>query len=527
MNMSSSRSSRLMPHSHAWPLRVGLVLALVALIAAACATASNASTPSGAGGTLTVAVPGAPTGLDPATGTAQTRYTDVWAYDPLIYQTPKGAFKPGLALSWKYGPGNKSFSMTLRPGVRFSDGTPFNAKALKTWLEYENSVAGSVSQTYFKLSKIVVSGPLSLTLHFKEPAPLLPLVFSQLNTAGMPASPKAIANKSLATSTDGTGEYMLDSSQTVAGDHYTFVPNPHYWNKKAVHWKQVVVKVITNPDSVVQAMATGQVQVAMDAPISSVPTAARSGMKAVTPLTLMMTLVLADRDGTISKPLADVRVRQALNYAVDRVSMAKALGAGFGQPIDQMAIPGDDSYSKALKATYPYDPAKAKSLLAAAGYPKGFSFSAVATPVVGLDTFGEALVGQLAKVGVTLNLDIKDPGSYYAGVTGQQYSAFTVSWGRLPAPIQYGILWGPARTFGNPFASSSTEITKLYNQMLTAPDAQESVLAQQTQKILVQQAWFLPVFANPLAVIYSPKVAGMWVSGKRSEVYGPEFRPTS
>src|SRR5581483_6995011 len=334
---------------------------------------------------------------DPAAGSStQTSYT-TWAYDPLIVQEPNGTFAPGLALSWKYGERNKTFSMKLRPGVRFSDGTPFNAQALKTWLEYTATVAGGGAQAYIRgLTKIAVTGPLAVTLTFNTPTPLLPLIFSQIFTVGMPASPKAVAAKSLATTTDGAGEYELDSSQSVPGDHYTYVPNPYYWNKAAVHWKRVVVKVISNPSTVIAAMRTGQIQAAIDQPVSSVASAKSAGLKAATPLVLMMTLVLADRNGALAKPLADPRVRQALNYAVDRAAVAKALGAGYGVPIDQMAVPGDDGYNPALKNAYPYNPAKAKQLLAEAGYPNGFSFSAIATPIVGLDTLGQALVGQFA-----------------------------------------------------------------------------------------------------------------------------------
>jgi peptide/nickel transport system substrate-binding protein len=503
------------------------VLVAVAIVAAVGATASTGRAATGvAGGTLTVATPGAPSGLDPSSGSStQTSYT-TWAYDPLIVEEPNGSFAPGLALSWKYGARNKSFSMKLRPGVKFSDGTPFNAKALKTWLQYAMTVAGGGAQAYIKgLSKITVTGPLSLTLTFNTPTPLLPLVFSQIFTVGMPASPKAVAAKDLATTTDGAGEYMFDSSQSIPGDHYTYVPNPYYWNKRAVHWKKVVVKVISNPSTVIAAMRTGQVDAAIDQPVSSVASAKSAGLKAATPLVLMMTLVLADRNGTLAKPLADVRVRQALNYAVDRSAVAKAIGAGYGLPIDQMAIPGDDGYNPALKNAYPYDPAKAKQLLAEAGYPNGFSFSAVATPVVGLDVLGQALVGQFAKIGVTMNLDVKDPSGFGGAVAGGEYPAFTVSWGRLPSPVEYGILWGPYRTFGNPFQTTNAQISKLYYKLIAAPAKQEKVLAQQTQSVLVQQAWFVPVFANPLVVLYSSKIAGVNATAQRDVYYAPELRP--
>ena len=511
----------------AWSRATGVFVAFVVLATASAGIAVGKTVrASAAGGTLTVATPGPASGFDPSVGSsAQTSYTP-WAYDPLIVWEPDGSFKAGLALSWSYGARNKSFSLRLRPGVRFSDGTRFDAAALKSWFEYAATVPGGGSQAYLKgLSAIKVTGPLSLDLIFNTPTPLLPAILSQVFTVGMPASPKATQAKSLATATDGAGEYVLDSAQTVSGDHYTYVPNRYYWNKSAVHWKKVVVKVISNPSTVLQALKTGQAQVAIDQPVSSVAAAKAAGLKAVTPLVLMMTLNLMDRSGKLAPPLADVRVRQALNYAIDRKAIANVIGAGYGLPIDQMAVPGDDGFDPSLQNAYPYNPAKARQLLAAAGYPNGFTFSAVATPVVGLDTFGQAVAGQLAKVGVTLNVEVKDPNSYGGAVFTAQYPAATISWGRLPSPVQYNILWGPSAGFGNPFKSTDVELSRLYYKMIAASPARERVLAQETQKLLVQHAWFLPVFANPLVELYRSDVAGVTATSKRDVYYAPEIYP--
>jgi peptide/nickel transport system substrate-binding protein len=142
-----------------------------------------------------------------------------------------------------------------------------------------------------------------------------------------------------------------------------------------------------------------------------------------------------------------------------------------------------------------------------------------------LDTFGQALVGQFAKVGVTMNLDVKDPNSYGGAVFNAQYPAGTISWGRLPSPIQYNILWGPQAGFGNPFKSTNSQLSRLYHQMIAASPAQERVLAKETQKLLVQQAWFVPVFANPLVVLYRHEIAGVNATSRRDVYYAPEIRP--
>ena len=121
---------------------------------------------------------------------------------------------------------------------------------------------------------------------------------------------------------------MLDAAATVAGATYTYVPNPYYWDKSAVHWSKVVVKVIASPTAALEALQSGQVQVAMDQPVTSVPVANKSGLHYVDPLTLLLGLGILDRGGKISKPLGNVQVRQALNYAINRPALAKVLGAG-------------------------------------------------------------------------------------------------------------------------------------------------------------------------------------------------------
>ena len=479
------------------------------------------------GGTLTIATSASPSTLDPASGqNAYSPYYDL-AYDPLIVEAPDGSFKPGLALSWKYGPRNKSFSIKLRPGVRFSDGTRLTAQVVKTWVFHAKAFPGGYGGTYFgALTGIKVTGPLSLTLRFNTPTPLLELDFSQLLEMGMVGSAKAVAAKALGTGTDGAGPYMLDKGATVTGDHYTYVPNPYYWNKSAVHWKKVVVRVITNPTTALSALKTGQVQVALGQPVSSVAAATKAGLKNDAPLTLFLALSLLDRNGKVAPALGDVRVRQALNYAIDRTAVANVVGAGLGRPIDQMAVPGDDSYDPKLDNAYPYDPAKAKQLLAAAGYGKGLTLSALVWQGVGQDTMAQAVAGELAKVGVTLNLDLRsDVGDYFQRLSGATYPTAAISFGRVPAATDYQVLYGPKAALFNPFGSKNSELSRLYYRLIATPTAKMPAVARQMQSVLVRQAWFVPVVATPLVVFYTSSVTGVNATSHRNVVYASEIAP--
>src|SRR6516162_1477593 len=172
------------------PLRAGVVAAVALASLAGCS--ASATTQSGAKSTtLTIAMQQAPPSLDPAqANNTFWNYFDL-AYDPLIVQAPDGTFQPGLATSWSYGPNNESFSLKLRSQVRFSDGTAFDAAAVKTWINYALKYPGGAAPGYLgALTSIDVTGPLSLTMNFKSPTPSLPLVFSQLLEVGEIGSPK-------------------------------------------------------------------------------------------------------------------------------------------------------------------------------------------------------------------------------------------------------------------------------------------------------------------------------------------------
>lgn len=506
-----------------------LALVVAGAAAAACSnnggTASLSGSGSAKGGTLTVASPSAPTSLDPAVGQpSDEKYSDL-AYTPLIVQGANGKFTPGLAESWSYGPNNESFTITLRPGVKFSDGTPLTASAVKTWLQHEMKPGNGGASYLTNLKSVDVTGPLTVKLTFSKPTPDLEMVFGQTLALGMIGSPKAVTAGTLAKTTDGAGPYMLDAPATVAGATYTYVPNPNYYDKTAQHWNKVVVKVISSPTSTLQALQSGQVQVAMDQPVTSVPAATKSGLKSVDPLTLLLGLGILDRDGKVSKPLANVQVRQALNYAINRPALAKVLGSGYGTPISQMAAPGWDSYDAALEKAYPYNPAKAKQMLTAAGYPNGFTMPVVSVAAVGQDVLVNALQGQLSQVGITVKPDItSNTGSYFQAMSSGNYPAATLSFGRLPAAFDYADLYGPTAAF-NPFKTASTQLTALDGKLNAAPASAEPNIAKQMQALLVSQAWFVPVAATPLVVLYNSSVTGVNATEQRNVVYMTEIKP--
>src|SRR5581483_1509922 len=212
---------------------MGTLLATVALGGGLCAVAGAAketasATPGLAGGTITIASNSTPTSINPllnGNNADELLFNDL-AYEPLIHLGPDGSYKPALATSWKYGNGLKQFDLTLRPGVKFSDGSPLTADAVVKSINAFKAAGGGYI-TYARVIKsVVATGPLTVRINLTGPDPIVPLILSEHIPVGDIVSPNGLANqKKLATSTDGAGPYMLSPTETVAGSTYTYVPN--------------------------------------------------------------------------------------------------------------------------------------------------------------------------------------------------------------------------------------------------------------------------------------------------------------
>lgn len=515
--LSHRRFPAVRPHRSA---AVAAVVAAALVLTACSAGASSKGGAASVGDTLTFGAPLSPPSLNPGIGDPSYGSFYQWAYDPLVVMKADGSFGPGLAVKWGYvGKKNRAYELTLREGVKFSDGSALDAKALKTYLDYERSQkTGSVPGLLVNVQSVEVTGPLSVRLKLRASDPNLTFSFAQAFGAGYIASPKAVGKpKTLDNGTAGAGPYMLDAGRTVAADHYTFVRNPHYWNKKRQHWKEVTIRVIPNSSSMIQAMRAGQVQAALgDA--TTLQAAAGAGLTVKAPPQAMTGLNLADRKGTLSKPLADVRVRQALNYAVDRKAIAKALYGDEKLALSQYALPGQPGYDASLNGTYPYDPARAKRLLAEAGYPNGFTLPVLSTSLVGLDKMSQAVSGQLAKVGVKLQLTTKPAANdYFVAMTSGKYPATVIAYGLANmASLHVGYV-SPQGPF-NPFHTSDPQLDALYREYFAADEKDSAALQKQINARLVKQAWSLPVVGAPLSYYHVKGLTGLEATSANSGV---------
>ncbi len=463
---------------------VALVLAGVAATASSAAKATQ---------TLTIGMATGPESLDPAkNGTGPSQVWVPLFAEPIIHVNADGSYSPGLATSWRYTKAsNKQFEFTLRRDARFSDGTPVTAQAVKTWLDYFASANGPALLLMGPIASVETVGKWTVRINLKSPNPIIPLALSQRGNWGSVESPRAVENPSvLGSQTFGAGPYVLVPSQSVTNDHYTFVPNKHYFDKQAIRYSKVVVKIIPNLSSLLQAQKTGQVDVAMGHQTTA-DAAEAGGLQVVKVVPGVQGLVFLDRGGTLQKALGDVRVRQALNYAIDRKAITTAIQGKWGSPTSSIFTPETPLAAK-YQSYYSYDPAKARALLAAAGYGNGFTFDALGgTPA--LDPLTPAIAKYLAAVGVKLNWVSPSTNPEWAQkLFSGTMSTITIGTGNNPMWIFYQFFLGPK----GPLNQHGWVDATMNKAWLKGQRAAKSATSywKQIQERAVTQASFLPVF---------------------------------
>lgn len=501
----------------------GAGIAALMATTAACGGGSSASNPGNgsgdpvAGDTLTIATIAPPNSLDPGTVDNAFATFTLLAYDPLINRGADGTLEPGLAESWELvGDSNQQLDVTLRDDATFSDGTTVDADAVKASLEYAQKAPGARAPMIAGMT-FKVTDPTHLTISSPTPNPLLAETFTQFYGVGQIIGPEGLADPAkLAADAEsqGAGPYVLDPSDTVAGDHYTYTAREDYFDADRQHYKKIVIRVIANGQATVNALKTKQVDAVIggDATVTEQVEAAGGTVSAV-PF-VFQGLNLIDREGTVSEPLGDVRVRQAINYAIDRETVSKAVLGDLGVPTTQTVVEGGDGYSEEAAERYPYDVDKAKELLAEAGYADGFTLEVTSAQFAGIDTMAQAIQGQLAEVGIKVELTTRtDVAAYLQDMTAGEFPAAVVGYGAQPMFLMGAGLFLPTAPVFNGFHTEDATLADLYTQAAAADADARADLDRQMQEYLVENAWFAPVAFSPVLYFSRSDLGGVEVSG--------------
>lgn len=379
------------------PLVAAAAIAL-SLAAAACGSGGGTiSASSGSGGTVNWEWD-LPTSWDPVTSSAGW---DVHVlglvYASVTTLNAKGDVEPGLATSWKYAPDGKSVTFQLRPGLKFSDGTALDAEAVKENIQRGITQANSnIASELAVISNVTVDGPTSFTVDLKQVDYQVPDLLSGKD--GMIVSPTAFKKNptGIATKPVGAGPFTLTSY--VPDSHADLTANPGYWDASQIHLANFTVQAITQPQQIMAALQSGQVNVAYIAG-NQVAAAKAAGFK----VDVIPSEVVEELDvQTTTKPFSDPDVVKAINYAINRQAIVEVQQAGYGAPAYQPFPKGFVGYDPTLANQYPYNPALAKKLLAQAGHAHGLKITLTSTSPT--DSLAEQVQSQLAQVGITAKI---------------------------------------------------------------------------------------------------------------------------
>nr|WP_262927621.1 ABC transporter substrate-binding protein [Microbacterium sp. NIBRBAC000506063] len=246
-------------------------------------------------------------------------------YDTLLNYTPEGVVEPNLATSFEYNEDNTVLTLTLREGITFTDGEPFDAAAVKANIEHLQQSTGVSVYMVAGVTDVVVLDDVTVEIHLDAPDPAF--TYYLCLVAGAMASPAALGTPEIAAVPVGSGPYVLDTGATITGSEYVFTRNEDYWNPDAFPYDTFIVKPMEDLTARVNALKSGQVNGAT-ADTTVIAEAEASNLQVGRNPISWRGLVLFDRDGEMVPELADVRVRQAINYALDSEAILENIFAG-------------------------------------------------------------------------------------------------------------------------------------------------------------------------------------------------------
>lgn len=426
-----------------------------------------------------------------------------YVYDRLVHVDAEGKAVPGLANSWTFSDDMRTLTLSLRDGISFPDGTPFDAEAVKANLERAMEPDSITAAPLAAIEKVTAVDKSTIELGLREPGVNLVLTLSDL--AGMMVTPTALAKpESLASTPNGIGRFTLTSAQP--GARYAFGAVDNYWDPDALPVAGLNVEVITDPQTALNGLSSDQFDCALVSPGMIDP--AKQIPNAVVAARTVLTQTVLVPNQSKSK-FGDPRVRRALNLAIDRTAVLQAAQEGHGAAStglfpDDYWVPNDD-VSKLLA----HDPDQARSLLADAGLQDGFKFTAITLTIPQFLTTAEIIKSQLAEVGIDMTIKALPPADAGVSFLRGEGDALISAWTGRP---------DPAMLFANYFSDESpSNVSKVepegFDEALSAANAEEDPgvrgkLLAKVQKIVLENGSVVPVTFNAVGTVCTADVIG-------------------
>lgn len=412
--------------------------------------------------------------------------------ETLLEWLPDGRIVPKLAESYTTSDDGRVWTLKLREGIFFHDGTPFNAEAVKYNIERIIDPNNAVTFAFLVDSITSVEVVDEYTVRFVTDEPFAPMINHLTHSATGMQSPTAIerlGDDAYSVNPVGTGPFVFSS--WTAGDEIVLKRNDNYWGEPA-KVDEVVFRVVPEDGPRMLMVTSGEAHVGVRVPPEMVSLLEMDPNVEVVRTPSVRTIYVAlnnyQRAGAQPNPFADPRVRQAVNYAVDNEAINEFILSGVGQTVDAPVAGGVFGYQPIF--SYEYNPERARQLLAEAGYPNGFATQLYAPNGRYLKDMeiAEAIQAMLADVGIDASIVTADWATYLemTEVPAERSTVpmAMVGWGTVTGDADYGLYplfhttqWVPAGSSRSFY--SNPEVDRLLDLARNNPDPQ---VREQTYK---------------------------------------------
>jgi peptide/nickel transport system substrate-binding protein len=491
-----------------------LALALLAAAGAAAAFAGKGSSHSAAtpqhGGSITIARIEDSQSFD-KTNVFQNE--SIWLaeqiMEPLYTVTANGkSEKPWLATGYKVSNGGKTYTFTLRNGVKFSNGQPMTSADVKFSLDDARAQSKGWGFLDTAIKNITAPTPDTVVVHLKYKwAPFLADIALFANGI-IPNHFAGQSRKAFYSHPIGTGPFMWD--KRVVGQSVTFQRNPNYWQKGKPYLDSVTWTYVTDENTRALQLQGNQIQVDEFPPFNSISKLQHTNGVTMTlfPSTRTDYLVMNEQYA----PLADVHVRRAISYAIDRQAIVKSVLFGYGKPANSFLPPQVPFYSPNAGGLQ-FNMAKAKAEMAKSKYPKGFKVSLLVGAGAQVESAnGQILQNQLKQLGIDVSFKQEDTSTEFNDVEKQKYQLAFQYWTMDIADPDELVTFavdpaGGAHSFytdyNNPTVIKDSHLAQRETNVAT-----RAKLYTKIQQLASQDAFMGFLYYSPFRYAYSSKLHG-------------------
>ncbi len=473
-----------------------------ATLAAGLLSVSLAASAQAARTDLVLGVPLEPPHLDPTAGAAaaidEVLYANV--FEGLTRIGASGEVLPALAESWTVSEDGKTYEFKLHSGVKFHDGTTFDAEDVKFSLDRATAENSENAQKglFAAIDTVTVVDPSTVRVALKNPQGSF-LYNLGWGDAVIVAPESASTNKEKPV---GTGPFRFEN--WAKGSSITIVRNPDYWGA-AVALEKAEFRIIPDAAAAIPALLSGDVQALPNFNLGDALPQVESDprFKVVIGSTEGETILATNNK---KPPFDQLKVRQAIAHAIDRKAIIDGASSGLGTPIGSHFSPANAAYVD-LTGTYPHDIAKAKELLKEAGLENGFKATIKLPPVGYARDGGQIVASQLREIGIELEIIPVEWADWLSQVFTEKNYDLTIVSHTEPNDIDIYARKDYYFNYDNP------AFDKVIDELnLTSDEARRTDLYKQAQKILADDAVNGFLFELPKIGIWDAKVEGLWAN---------------